>query len=160
VDHVVHLGDAERFWSRVRKGDGCWDWTGMIGDVGYGQMSVNGRQERTHRLSWLLAHGAMPPRGVYVLHRCDNRRCVRPDHLFLGTHRENIADMIAKGRGSKPPRHVGDSHPQAKITAAIASDLRRRVAAGEKQAALAREVGISKSAMCAIVKRHIWREVA
>jgi hypothetical protein len=96
---------AERFWARVTTGAGCWEWSGAIAKSGYGMIGRGTRDEgvvSTHRLSWELHHGSVPD-GLCVLHRCDNRRCVRPDHLFIGTRADNNADMRAKGRGSKPP---------------------------------------------------------
>jgi hypothetical protein len=90
----------ERFWARVRKGAGCWSWTGTVARVGYGVIGRGSRQEGlaySHRLAYVLLVGPIPE-GLYVLHKCDNRRCVRPDHLFLGTHLDNVADMVRKGR--------------------------------------------------------------
>lgn len=90
---------AARLWARVEKGDGCWNWTGKAAaEDGYGLLQGPDRRlVRAHRLSWELANGPIPA-GQWVLHRCDNPRCVRPDHLFLGTVVENVADMMAKGR--------------------------------------------------------------
>jgi hypothetical protein len=90
----------DTFWPRVNKTpDGCWLWTGRINGGGYGeitQKTVPGIK-LTHRLSWVLAHGPIP-KGLLVCHHCDVRACVRPDHLFLGSHHDNLMDASRKGR--------------------------------------------------------------
>ncbi len=94
-----------RFWTRVRVSDGCWEWTGFCLPVtnhpelrGYGQIRIEGRVYLTHRFSWVLHYGLIVPETLLTLHHCDNRPCVRPDHLFLGTHYDNTQDALAKGR--------------------------------------------------------------
>lgn len=93
----------DRFFAKVNKTPACWIWTGSTsGSKGYGKFSVTSRlygrkMVRAHRFSWVLHHGVIP-RGEHVLHRCDNPLCVNPDHLFLGTQRTNLQDMIQKGR--------------------------------------------------------------
>lgn len=88
-----------RFWAYVQPSTGCWQWNGPMREQdGYGFFTLGGRRLSAHRVSWELHHGSIPD-GFYICHHCDNPPCVRPDHLFLGTVRDNVDDMIAKGRG-------------------------------------------------------------
>lgn len=96
---------SERFWRHVDKSGECWIWTGAhqpfgkAHGAGYGNMNLgSGRYAPTHRVSWELHNGPIP-NGLWVLHRCDNPKCVRPEHLFLGTQRDNARDMMKKRRG-------------------------------------------------------------
>lgn len=97
----THKSLTERFWNKVKKTKGCWFWTGAILQVtGYGCFAAN-PNKLAHRAAWEFINGAIP-NGLCVLHRCDNRRCVNPDHLFLGTHQDNSDDMFKKGRNRQP----------------------------------------------------------
>lgn len=109
----------ERFWSKVRIGDGCWEWQATRLPRGYGQFQfkLDGgkwRHHGAHRVAWMLERGPIPP-GVQVCHRCDNPRCVRPSHLFLGTAADNVRDMDRKGRRVSPlgPRPRAEEHHAA-----------------------------------------------
>lgn len=91
-----------RFWNQVKKTKGCWLWTGYLGSHGYGMMSINSKWRLMHRFSFML-HGGIIPKGMYVCHRCDNRQCVNPTHLFVGTPQDNATDMVSKGRQKNGP---------------------------------------------------------
>jgi hypothetical protein len=88
---------ADRFWDRVLIGDGCWEWQGATSGKGYGRVSVGGRKLSAHRVAWTLWNGPITS-GLFILHHCDNPPCVRPDHLFEGTHLVNMRDARSKGR--------------------------------------------------------------
>lgn len=105
-----------RFWAKVKissEPDDCWEWTGGINPNGYGRIGSHkyGEQYSTHRLAYKLTHGEITD-GLFVLHSCDNRKCCNPAHLFLGTHKDNVADMINKGRQRNQVKtHCKRGHP-------------------------------------------------
>lgn len=91
----------QRFWAKVAiidDADSCWHWTAAIDRGGYGRTAFHSRPIGAHRIAYALANGLDVPPELCVLHRCDNRKCVRPSHLFLGTHKDNMRDMQQKGR--------------------------------------------------------------
>jgi hypothetical protein len=140
-----------RFTAKVRITDGCWQWTAMtVKPLPYGRMAVGGkRAELAHRLSYVLHCGPIPD-GMNVLHSCDNPRCVRPSHLFLGDNLTNVADKVSKGRQSAMP---GEAHPMAKLSEAQVVEILRSTATG---AALARRFGVTPTAICSIRRGRSW----
>lgn len=99
---------ADRFWARVQRGDGCWLWTGARNEFGYGRVSIRSRVYKAHRVAWYLARGPVPD-GIDVLHSCDNPPCCNPAHLHLGTHRQNMREMVARNpRFARAKTATGD----------------------------------------------------
>ena len=90
---------SERFWAKVNRDGDCWMWTGTLNHKGYGQFWFGTKHHQSHRASWMMHRGPIPD-GMWVLHKCDTPSCVNPAHLYLGTHAENMADMVARGRGT------------------------------------------------------------
>ena len=151
----------ERYWSRVDKTGDCWLWGGKLGPTGYGAAMFDGKTKRVHRISWEKAFGDIPA-GLAVCHRCDVRNCVRPEHLFLGTHAENMADCSRKGRISRAPNpaNQGSRNKLAKLTEASAASIRRRRAAGASLRELAAEFGVGETTVCAVTRGRTWRHVS
>lgn len=149
------------FWPKVKKGDGCWEWQAYIRPHGYGQMGVPGARRTidAHRVSWMIHYGPIPA-GLFVCHHCDNRRCVRPDHLFLGTNADNAADCAAKGRAYSPR---GEASGNCKLTDEQVAEIRRRYKVvhparrtGCSASELAAEFGVSKQYISQLA-RYVWR---
>lgn len=151
--------DAEhRFWLKVDKRgpDECWEWTGAPLADGYGTLEVGSggirNPTRAHRMSWCLANDRDIPPRLFVLHRCDNRLCVNPQHLFLGTQAENMADMVAKGRSN-----YGEAHPQAVLSRHAARIICRMAVSGKwKQREIAAGFRISRSQVSQIRHGRRW----
>ena|SRR6185295_12313572 len=91
----------QNFFDKVKKTSVCWEWTGGSRGVGYGAIKFEGRVVDAHRVSYILHKGPIPD-GLLVCHSCDNRNCVNPDHLFLGTYQDNRQDCVKKGRSVAP----------------------------------------------------------
>lgn len=134
---------------------GCWLWMGPKQNAGYGKISINDWWYLAHRVSYEAFVGEIPD-GMFVCHKCDVRCCVNPDHLFLGTCADNLADMRAKGRGSKPPLHIGADQPLAKLT----DDKVREIRADKRSCRkIAADYGISFGNVSQIKNRITWKHV-
>lgn len=143
---------------------GCWLWDGSIRAGGYGTFSIDGILFGAHRASYMLFVGDLPRReghhGICVCHRCDNRACVNPDHLFLGTQSDNMKDAIAKGRRTAgPPVFRGESSAAAKLTESDVAYIRNARSNGVKLTALAEMFGVSISLISMVHSRKVWAHV-
>lgn len=149
----------DRFMANVlpEPNSGCWLWDGTLSNSGYGLLKLpsDRRNYLAHRVSWEL-HKEPIPAGLFVLHCCDNRACVNPDHLFLGTKRDNTADMMRKGRNVFRPLS-GEANGNAKIDEETVRAIRKSPL-GVVRAS--RAFGISPSQIHAIRKGKSWKEVA
>ena len=154
----------EHFWLYTDKPENeeidCWTWCGAFRKKdGYSQMEVQTpegvRLLRTaHQASWLIKTGSTVGAGLVLRHTCDNKQCVNPHHLLPGTQRENIQDMVNRGRNAK-----GERIPQSKLTNDKVRLIRRRVSEGEKQITIAKELGVSTSSINRVVKLQRWTHV-
>lgn len=171
-----------RFWAKVDKSGECWLWTARTDKNGYGKMRPNAHSSDVgaHRISFVLAGGVLAP-GQLVLHHCDNPPCVRPEHLYAGTPKQNIDDMDRRGRrvhGNTPAtaargqRHWsrrqperftellrGETNPSARLTVEIVRAIRTAYAGGESQTSIGRRLGIPQPHISRIVLRQSWTHV-
>ena len=161
-----------RFWPKVRRGTKCWEWIAArqphprgkgftygifwVGD----RKAGTGKMIQAHRVAWELTKGPAPA-GMKVLHKCDNPACVRPSHLFLGTQKDNMADMVAKGRKNAAR---GERHGSAKLTQVQVEQIRKRYVPGRGEsnkgnaAVLAVEYGVSHGTITDVVTRA-WKHL-
>ena len=154
---------AERFWEKVDKTKECWEWTSALGTSGYGSFSATSiglsRSAQAHRVSWILANGAIP-KALYVLHKCDNRRCVNPAHLFLGSHLDNMVDKVRKSRQSRGTVHSstcrGELVGNSKLTKAMVISIRLDP---RPKTTIAADYGITQGLVSYIKNRKIWRHL-
>lgn len=150
----------ECFWAKVDKqgAGGCWNWTASLKPKGYGQFYWRGKMHRAHRLAWTLAGRALPAKGLELAHRCDNRICVNPEHLFVATHAENMADCKAKGRQS-----CGERSKRNKLTEAQVIEIRAnppKLGRGLREIdEYAAKYGVSKGTIYCSLTRRTWSHI-
>lgn len=147
--------DEERFWGKVdKRGPAeCWPWLGACGPHKRGQFWINKKLKKASHFSWKAEHGEWPPRGMNVLHKCDNPNCVNPSHLFLGTQMDNVRDMISKKRGRSPH---GRSCHSSRLTETEVLSIRSD---GRPVPVLAKTYGISDTSIRKIIDRRSWKHV-
>jgi hypothetical protein len=144
-----------RFWRNTQKGTSaeCWEWNRAVDTDGYGQFYANGKTIKAHQYSFELHFGSRD--GLSVLHKCDNPKCVNPNHLFLGTPKDNVGDAIKKGR-----MLVGEKNPNAKLTKDNVQEIRKLYSRDLKNSGeLAKRFGVSRTMILDIVKKKNWRDV-
>lgn len=143
--------DKNRFWSKINTGDpnDCWTWTAAT-ENGYGRVGIQGRLFLAHRLAWILEFGDLSD-DLDVLHKCDNRSCCNPNHLFLGTQLDNIKDMVSKNR------HIrGETVPNSKLSANQVNEIRELLKNGIKATEIADMFNINTGTVSKIKKGRLW----
>lgn len=154
--------NVESFWKKVIKTKKCWQWSGFKTDSEYGQILINRRKYRAHRISWMIHYGPIP-QGKCILHRCDVRTCIKPDHLFLGSYKDNNQDMWRKGRGrSTAPPSKGEDNSQAKLTAGAVRRIRRawRLDKNLTHKKLALKYDVCPGTILNIVNLKTWKHIS
>jgi hypothetical protein len=137
-------------------GNGCWEWEGRRDRKGYGRLKIDGMETLAHRVSAFIYHSLELRSEIQCLHHCDNPPCINPDHLFLGTNKDNIDDKVRKGR-VKSPR--GMESPSAKLTDEMVREIRERRHIGETYTSLAMAYGIASQNICKCCKRITWKHI-
>lgn len=153
---------AIRFWAKVEKTETCWLWraakAGGSRGCWYGVIGRGSHLEgnvRAHRLAYELIYGPIPA-GMNVCHTCDNPECVRPDHLFLGTQKDNVLDAISKGRQINPPIKRGENHGMVKLTTTQVLQIREELKAGNRQTDIAEHYNVTQAAISLIKLGKKW----
>jgi len=150
-----------RFWAKVDKGGDCWEWFGAINSAGYGNFNVYGKTVTAHRFSYEYHFGVIPitidNQRVCVCHHCDNRKCVNPKHLFLGTNTDNMADRDRKGRLDVK---TGEKNGRSKLREVDVLNI-RAIHANTKASKtdLARIYKVGVTAVCDIINFKSWRHI-
>lgn len=142
----------QRFWSKVDKTAECWLWIAGKSKAGYGYFGTEKGIEKAHRVAYRFAYGDFDP-SYWVLHRCDNPPCVRPDHLFLGDAKDNAVDRKDKGRQAN---FEGERNPNAKLNLLQVVEIRKRFEEGENQNSIAKEFPVKRSMIGNIVRNLNW----
>lgn len=132
----------------------CWVWIGASEQSGYGRLWLDKKVSKAHRLSWVIHRGPIP-KGLLVCHHCDNRPCVNPSHLFLGTYKDNMEDAAKKSRMNP---QLGEQHHAAKLTNQTVRMIRKTYKRG-LGAEIARRLGVDPSLVRMVAKRQIWTHI-
>ena len=144
--------DIHRFWKKAEITErGCWMWQSERGIKGYGRFMHQKKYRAAHRVAWELYHGPIPD-GLQVCHHCDNRLCVNPKHLFTGTNKENVADMVSKNRQAK-----GECNGSAKLTGFDVLNIRKFLQAGCSHRYIGRLYNVHNRTIGRINKGETWQ---
>lgn len=147
----------EIFEKHVLRDNKCWNWKGKLHKSGYALMiyGKDHKQIGAHRVSWIIHFGEIPE-GLYVCHKCDNKKCTNPEHLFLGTPKENTQDMLKKDRKNTP---IGEKVFSSKLTSKQVIKIKKMLSLGVTMTKLALKYNVSLSAISDIKKEKTWKHI-
>lgn len=155
----------ERLMSKINVTNGCWEWKGSLSDKDYGRMRINGKKFLAHRVSYMLFKGKIPD-GLFILHECDNHRCVNPKHLHLGTAKENLHEAIQRGRaliGNLNPMMMypkrGETNNNVKLTEVQVKEIIQLVNNGVNHKEIAAKFGVSSGNISSIKNNKSWKHL-
>jgi len=150
------VGVWERFWDKVRTGatKECWPWTASKLPNGYGQFWLHSRIDKAHRVVYELSRGPIPS-GLWILHTCDNRGCVNPAHLYAGTHKDNMRDMVIRGRSN-----TGEKNQRHKLSSVEVAEIRKLRSWGMVQRDIAEHFGVAQTTVSKIATGLRWGSAA
>lgn len=152
MNATTALPMPERFWSKTRKNNECIEWIACLNTTGYGSFWHKGRWATASRVAYEITHGEIPF-GLCVLHKCDNRKCVNPDHLYIGTKKQNMQDRIER----KPDSYMkGQTNGRAKLIDSQVLEIRNS-SLGNKN--LAKQFNVSEGTIESIKSRRTWKHI-
>lgn len=152
-----NVSETQRFFKHVKKmKNGCWEWTGQLHPTGYGRFIFQGnRGFLSHRVSWIIHNGELSS-DLLVCHKCDNRKCVNPDHLFIGTNSDNIQDRTLKNRSNRP---FGNKFAPRKLKENDIPKIRKLLSEGFSQKEIGEKFGVSRSTIYKIKIGERWKNI-
>lgn len=145
------------FWPKVIKSDTCWLWNAAKHKDGYGRFYFNNRNQRAHRIAWILTNGDIEL-GLNVCHKCDTPLCVNPNHLFLGTHSDNTNDKVSKGR-ARGGMLKGEKNPNAVVDNQTVFAIRSRIRQGVSVKDIRKEFKVTNDIVYDIKNNKTWRHL-
>lgn len=159
----------DRFIEKVRENPetGCWEWQASSFAKGYGCFALNRKPRTAHRLAWELVNGGIPSSDIFVCHHCDNRKCVNPNHLFLGTNADNVADMVQKQRTRSGENHPhwgksinkGEANGNSVLNPEKVKEIWNLRGQGWSQQKIATHLGIGQMTVCRVLRKETYSDV-
>lgn len=146
---LARTRSADLFARAIPRPSGCWEFEGGLQSEGYGYWTVGGRSVLAHRAMWAIHHG--DPGALDICHSCDNRRCLNPDHLFIGTREDNMRDASSKGRTCR-----GERRQNSKLTEATVREIRQLARVGGSRRLMAERFGVCHRQITAVILRKAW----